>query len=108
MSRVPRASQRNSGFARPYALLLLDDLVGWYGATRGCVVHSRLTTLRRITMADARPVPPPSGPLSGLRVLGFTRYQQGPIATVFHSDPGSEVRNVDAHWRAPGPPTTTH
>src|SRR3546814_7997137 len=102
MSRVPRASQRNSGFARPYALLLLDDLVGWYGATRGCVVHSRLTTLRRITMADARPVPPPGGPLSGIRVLDFTRYQQGPMATVFLSDLGCEVVKVEEPGGEPG------
>ena len=57
-------------------------------------------------MADARPVPPPvpapGGPLSGIRVLDFTRYQQGPMATVFLSDLGCEVVKVEEPGGEPG------
>ncbi|MCK9495276.1 MAG: CoA transferase [Dehalococcoidia bacterium] len=51
-------------------------------------------------------VPPPGaiagGPLSGIRVLDFTRYQQGPMATVFLSDLGCEVVKVEEPGGEPG------
>ena len=31
------------------------------------------------------------GPLDGIRILDFTRYQQGPFATVLLSDMGADV-----------------
>ncbi len=35
------------------------------------------------------------GPLEGIRILDFTRYQQGPFATVLLSDLGAEVLKVE-------------
>ena len=37
------------------------------------------------------PSPEPPSALTGIRVLDFTRYQQGPFATVLLSDMGAEV-----------------
>ena len=36
------------------------------------------------------------GPLDGIRILDFTRYQQGPFATVLLSDLGADVLKVEA------------
>ena len=40
-------------------------------------------------MADSRAHP---GPLSGIKVLDFTRFQNGPMATLLLADYGAEVR----------------
>ncbi len=37
-----------------------------------------------------------AGPLDGIRILDFTRYQQGPFATVLLSDLGADVLKVEA------------
>ena len=37
-----------------------------------------------------------SGPLSGIRVLDFTRLQQGPVATVMMAELGAEIWKVEA------------
>jgi len=43
-----------------------------------------------------------NGPLAGVRVLDFTRYQQGPMATVFLSDMGAEIVKVEEPGGEPG------
>ncbi len=43
-----------------------------------------------------------SGPLSGYRILDFTRYQQGPYATVMLSDLGAEIWKVEPPGGDPG------
>lgn len=45
---------------------------------------------------------PPRSALTGLRVLDFTRYQQGPMATVFLSDMGAEILKVEEPGGEPG------
>jgi len=35
------------------------------------------------------------GPLDGIKVLDFTRYQNGPHATVMLSDMGAEILKVE-------------
>ncbi len=42
------------------------------------------------------------GALAGLRILDFTRYQQGPYATVLLSDMGAEVVKVEEPGGEPG------
>ena len=37
-----------------------------------------------------------SGPLTGIRVLDFTRLQQGPVATVMMAELGAEIWKVEA------------
>ena len=43
-----------------------------------------------------------AGPLSGYRILDFTRYQQGPYATVLLSDLGAEIWKVEPPGGDPG------
>ncbi|GAB4324043.1 MAG: CaiB/BaiF CoA-transferase family protein [Dehalococcoidia bacterium] len=43
-----------------------------------------------------------SGALDGIRILDFTRYQQGPFATVLLSDLGAEVVKVEPPGGEPG------
>ena len=43
-----------------------------------------------------------SGPLDGYRILDFTRYQQGPYATVLLSDLGAEIWKVEPPGGDPG------
>ena len=42
------------------------------------------------------------GPLAGYRILDFTRYQQGPAATVMLSDLGAEIWKVEQPGGDPG------
>lgn len=42
------------------------------------------------------------GPLAGYRILDFTRYQQGPAATVMLSDLGAEIWKVEPPGGDPG------
>ena len=42
------------------------------------------------------------GPLDGYRILDFTRYQQGPYATVLLSDLGAEIWKVEPPGGDPG------
>ena len=42
------------------------------------------------------------GPLDGYRILDFTRYQQGPYATVMLSDLGAEIWKVEPPGGDPG------
>ena len=42
------------------------------------------------------------GPLAGYRILDFTRYQQGPYATVMLSDLGAEIWKVEPPGGDPG------
>lgn len=50
-------------------------------------------------------------PLAGIRILDFTRYQQGPFATVMLGDMGAEIIKIEdtgigdygrRMWREPG------
>ena len=43
-----------------------------------------------------------AGPLAGYRILDFTRYQQGPYATVMLSDLGAEIWKVEPPGGDPG------
>ena len=43
-----------------------------------------------------------AGPLDGIKILDFTRYQQGPYATVMLSDLGAEVLKVEPREGDPG------
>ena len=43
-----------------------------------------------------------AGPLHGIRILDFTRYQQGPSATVMLSELGAEVVKVEQPGGEPG------
>ena len=40
--------------------------------------------------------------LEGIRILDFTRYQQGPFATVLLSDMGAEIIKVEEPGGEPG------
>ena len=40
--------------------------------------------------------------LSGIKILDFTRYQQGPFATVLLSDMGAEVIKIEEPGGEPG------
>ncbi|MBM4411451.1 MAG: CoA transferase [Chloroflexi bacterium] len=51
-------------------------------------------------MTDDRPGD--RGALAGIRVLDFTRYQQGPYATVLLSDMGAEVVKIEEPGGEPG------
>ena len=37
------------------------------------------------------------GPLTGIKILDFTRFQNGPHATVMLSDMGAEIIKIDEH-----------
>jgi crotonobetainyl-CoA:carnitine CoA-transferase CaiB-like acyl-CoA transferase len=50
--------------------------------------------------ASGEPFPPSA--LTGTRILDFTRYQQGPYATVLLADMGAEVIKVEAPGGEPG------
>ena len=43
-----------------------------------------------------------AGPLAGVKILDFTRYQQGPYATVMLSDLGATVLKVEPREGDPG------
>src|SRR5215471_16517166 len=43
-----------------------------------------------------------AGPLAGIKILDFTRYQQGPSATVMLAELGAEVLKVEPPGGDPG------
>ena len=53
-------------------------------------------------MTTDKPQADSHGALAGLRILDFTRYQQGPYATVLLSDMGAEVVKVEEPGGEPG------
>ena len=53
-------------------------------------------------MTTGEPHPESHGALAGLRILDFTRYQQGPYATVLLSDMGAEIVKVEEPGGEPG------
>jgi CoA:oxalate CoA-transferase len=52
--------------------------------------------------ADAPREDAPPSALTGVRILDFTRYQQGPFATVLLSDMGAEIIKVEEPGGEPG------
>ncbi len=54
------------------------------------------------TELGATPEGMPPSALAGIRILDFTRYQQGPFATVLLSDMGAEVIKIEEPGGEPG------